>query len=1079
MKIITRAFVIVTITLFNHALNAQNEFFYEDFSAGNYFTLYSGVEANALTNNDKIVLTGGTALFWFGAGDSTNSYNAWVENNGHQATASAYMNAENYNSVELKVKIRQIAEVSTKHSWFRVLCNGYQRSDICGRENFNPATLTNDPYTTLTFNLNDLAGSTFVLSFQSACKLQLLDAVFIDEVRLIYNNLEQALEIPLSEDFFAGWLPMGWGTCSNEESHGWLTGTTSAITSGSNYIFTENIASDGAMLINHLQLPVFDLSYQQNSNLQFDLIQSSAVQLLASTDSGASWSDTLSSFSGNTTWQNQNISISAYDNLPYVMFAFASEDTSDLAGVIGLDNVQLTAQNNSIIELSIDSLLTPQQQSIYSQTETVSIRLANNSSSPVSDIIIYYQLSNGFAHSQNIPGPIAANSFQDIVYTQTLDLTLLGNHELRCWVNKAYDTVSGNDSLITAFNITIPTITTFPYAQTFENEQFWVTGGVNSSWEVGLPTGSFINTASSGQKVCATNLDGEYNSYEYSYMTSPIFDLSTVSTPVIQFDLLYSTVVVEDGACIQYSINQGQSWQVIGVFGDDNNWYNNAWVYALFNTGQFNGWSGEEHNDWANSKYELLFLAGESQVQFRFAFGSSDNTADMDGFAFDNFLVYDKPSNDLAVTDLIHPNYDCVLSANEAVSIQIKNLGLNQINGFTASYSVDGGLFITEQVNVSLLPDSVTNYTFFNLADFSANGQHTVVIAVFEQLDGLWFNDSLSFELDFVAPAALPFTENFESGSLPDNWSLTQAYDSDGWFIGTDQSSTYFQPPAHTTYASSNDDSCYCDMSVDYLITPYFDFTNYINIQLSFESYLSGLYGSTGHILVSTDCGNNWTHLDSIPANDSLWLSNQIDLSAYTGFSNVKLAFHHNDNLAWSDGLAIDNVQITADELFGTQSIPLKAGWGILSTYLDPVPSLFNTVCADINPNLVIMKSGSGAVYWPVFSVNSIGYFTIGEGYQYLMLSADTLVVEGYNIAPDQTPLTVPVGWSVLGYIRTSPGQLIQMISTINGNIIILKDEDGAVYWPAFLLDMIGVMEPGKGYQLKLDAQATLLYPAN
>ena len=52
-------------------------------------------------------------------------------------------------------------------------------------------------------------------------------------------------------------------------------------------------------------------------------------------------------------------------------------------------------------------------------------------------------------------------------------------------------------------------------------------------------------------------------------------------------------------------------------------------------------------------------------------------------------------------------------------------------------------------------------------------------------------------------------------------------------------------------------------------------------------------------------------------------------------------------------------------------------------------------------------------------------------------------------------------------------------MNSVYDNLTILKDEEGNVYWPMFGLNSIGNMNPGKGYQIKMEANATLNYPAS
>jgi len=51
-------------------------------------------------------------------------------------------------------------------------------------------------------------------------------------------------------------------------------------------------------------------------------------------------------------------------------------------------------------------------------------------------------------------------------------------------------------------------------------------------------------------------------------------------------------------------------------------------------------------------------------------------------------------------------------------------------------------------------------------------------------------------------------------------------------------------------------------------------------------------------------------------------------------------------------------------------------------------------------------------------------------------------------------------------------------MSSVVNNLTILKDEEGNVYWPMFLLNSIGDMCPGKGYQVKMMEDASFSYPS-
>jgi len=67
----------------------------------------------------------------------------------------------------------------------------------------------------------------------------------------------------------------------------------------------------------------------------------------------------------------------------------------------------------------------------------------------------------------------------------------------------------------------------------------------------------------------------------------------------------------------------------------------------------------------------------------------------------------------------------------------------------------------------------------------------------------------------------------------------------------------------------------------------------------------------------------------------------------------------------------------------------------------------------------------------------------------------------------------------MIGYLRNTPGNIEIMLDDLASVLIIAKDGNGAVYWPAYSLNIIGDMVPGRGYQIKLSDAATLVYPPN
>ncbi len=161
------------------------------------------------------------------------------------------------------------------------------------------------------------------------------------------------------------------------------------------------------------------------------------------------------------------------------------------------------------------------------------------------------------------------------------------------------------------------------------------------------------------------------------------------------------------------------------------------------------------------------------------------------------------------------------------------------------------------------------------------------------------------------------------------------------------------------------------------------------------------------------------------------------------------------------------------------QTIDLPAGWSIFSSYIIPIEPNIADICQDILPSLVIVKNSTGSSYWPQWSVNTIGNIQIGEGYQIKLSNLAQLLVFGEPVIPESTPLFIPQGWSFLGYLRQSSIDIAVVLATISSEIAIVKSSSGQSYWPIYQINTIGMMNPGEGYQILMNAGQNFSYPAN
>ena len=70
---------------------------------------------------------------------------------------------------------------------------------------------------------------------------------------------------------------------------------------------------------------------------------------------------------------------------------------------------------------------------------------------------------------------------------------------------------------------------------------------------------------------------------------------------------------------------------------------------------------------------------------------------------------------------------------------------------------------------------------------------------------------------------------------------------------------------------------------------------------------------------------------------------------------------------------------------------------------------------------------------------------------------------------PDTHTVNFPAKWSMFStYIIPEHANIDAVLNPVSSNLIIAKNGSGQVYWPFFGLNLIGEMEPGRGYQINM-----------
>ncbi|MEA3461877.1 MAG: PKD domain-containing protein, partial [Bacteroidota bacterium] len=137
----------------------------------------------------------------------------------------------------------------------------------------------------------------------------------------------------------------------------------------------------------------------------------------------------------------------------------------------------------------------------------------------------------------------------------------------------------------------IYTLTSDGYLETFDDQpDDWLVDSENGleSWTLGEPDFTGFEPTT-GDLAWYTNLPTAAGYLENSWIESPCFDMSALTTTLVRLDIMKSFVPGTDGAVMQYQYQVSEGWHTLGVVDGGINWYNS---YGIFNKpgGSSFGW---------------------------------------------------------------------------------------------------------------------------------------------------------------------------------------------------------------------------------------------------------------------------------------------------------------------------------------------------------------------------------------------------------------------------------------------------------------------------------------------------------
>lgn len=434
--------------------------------------------------------------------------------------------------------------------------------------------------------------------------------------------------------------------------------------------------------------PNFNAKYYQNINLRFsrwlnfEFYDKTYIQ--CSVDGGTNWINVWenSTLIQDFNWKKIYLNISQQANRKEnvkIRFSIDSTDPSGLYGGWNIDNFAVTGDFIAK-DVGVSGIISPITKCGLGSNEIVKIKIKNYGGTAINESFdVAYSTNNGLSWvTQTINPTIPLEEEYIHEFSTRANLSLPGLKNLKFKTIHPNDEDSKND--VFSSTIFVYPSENYIYESSFElSNKFWNPSGTNSSWAWGIISKPIINTASHGTKGWATNIRGNHNISESSYLESPCFDFTNAEYPVISFDYRVKTDSLIDGFRLDYSIDGGDSWMQV----DTNSHYNQNWCTGstVTSLGTY-GWSGKNVNVYKTARTLLPIknpatkVVGKNNVKFRFVF-KSNTVPTLEGVVIDNIKIYELPY-DVGVLGLSSPTSGCYIGLGKDsvnLDVEIKNFG--------------------------------------------------------------------------------------------------------------------------------------------------------------------------------------------------------------------------------------------------------------------------------------------------------------------------------------------------------------------------------------------------------------------
>ena len=258
------------------------------------------------------------------------------------------------------------------------------------------------------------------------------------------------------------------------------------------------------------------------------------------------------------------------------------------------------------------------------------------------------------------------------------------------------------------------------------------TNAIDGGWLMGTNTllqSQWWSIGAHG-KFIATNDDECDCDKTVDYLIMPPFDLSNISSAVLQFQNYFDGGSLSGGtevATVEYSLDNGSTWNLLQTI------------------------IGSDDGAWDTQTISLNSLSGNTNVLLAFHYFDDNNW--LFGWGIDDVLVFKLEGTDLDLSSLTF-NSTVDVQNPYVVAGTVTNTGLNSIQSFDVSWTIGSNVYTTNFNSLSISSLGTYNFSHPDLLTLNTSGLHTLEVVI-SNVNGLTndfnsANDNLSMQIEAV-----------------------------------------------------------------------------------------------------------------------------------------------------------------------------------------------------------------------------------------------------------------------------------------------------------------------------------------